>query len=186
QFDHVYPKNERVLESNRFEESPFYSSLSCSEFLYSINVSGLSRISSCGNVFRLTCLSRFPFQEFYSENAEAWLERFTFKESAHHLLLMAFLQRLVNAGGEIVREMAVGNGRIDLLVKFHKQRTAMELKINRGKKSIEKAKIQLDRYLDRLGLTRGYLVLFDPGKGDWEKKLYMREITYNQKKIIMV
>ncbi|MCK4762595.1 MAG: AAA-like domain-containing protein [Candidatus Aminicenantes bacterium] len=126
------------------------------------------------------------FQEFYSENAESWLERFAFKESAHHLLLMAFLQRLVNAGGEIVREMAVGNGRIDLLVKFHKQRTAMELKINRGKKSIEKAKKQLDRYLDRLGLNEGYLILFDPGKGDWEKKLFMEEITYNQKKITMV
>ena len=126
------------------------------------------------------------FQEFYSENAESWLERFAFKESAHHLLLMAFLQRLVNAGGEIVREMAVGNGRIDLLVKFHKQRTAMELKINRGKKSLEKAKKQLDRYLDRLGLNRGYLILFDPGKGDWEKKLYKKEITYNNKKIIMV
>jgi hypothetical protein len=82
--------------------------------------------------------------------------------------------------------MAVGNGRIDLLVKFQKQRVAMELKINRGKKSIEKAKIQLDRYLDRLGLTQGYLVLFDPGKGDWETKLYMKEIEYNQKKITMV
>lgn len=80
------------------------------------------------------------FQEFYSENAEAWLDRFAFKESAHHLLLMAFFQRLVNTGGEIIREMAVGNGRIDLLVKFHEQRVAMVLKINRGKKSIEKAK----------------------------------------------
>ncbi|MCP5051366.1 MAG: ATP-binding protein, partial [bacterium] len=126
------------------------------------------------------------FQEFYSENSESWRERFTFKESAHHLILMAFLQRLINAGGEIIREMAVGNQRIDLLVKFHKQRVAMELKINRGKKSIEKAKKQLDRYLDKLGLSLGYLVLFDPGKGDWEKKLYMKEITYNQKKIIMV
>ncbi len=126
------------------------------------------------------------FQEFYSENAESWLDRFAFKESAHHLLLMAFLQRLVNAGGEIVREMAVGNGRIDLLVKFRGQRTAMELKINRGPKSIEKAKKQLDRYLDRLGLDRGYLVLFDRSKSDWEKKLYMEEITYNQKKIILV
>ncbi|MCP4217746.1 MAG: ATP-binding protein, partial [bacterium] len=83
------------------------------------------------------------FQEFYSENAEFWQDRFAYKESAHHLLLMAFLQRLVNSGGEIIREMAVGNGRIDLLVKFHKQRTAMELKINRGPKSIEKAKKQL-------------------------------------------
>lgn len=126
------------------------------------------------------------FQEFYSENAEFWQDRFSYKECAHHLLLMAFLQRLVNSGGEIIREMAVGNGRIDLLVKFHKQRTAMELKINRGKKSIEKAKKQLDRYLDGLGLTEGYLVLFDQGKGDWEKKLYMEEIVYNGKKIIMV
>lgn len=126
------------------------------------------------------------FQEFYSENAEAWLDRFTFKESANHLLLMAFLQRLVNSGGEIIREMAVGNGRIDLLVKFHKQRTAMELKIYRGKKSIEKAKKQLDRYLDRLGLNEGYLILFDPRKGDWEEKLYTKEMTYNHKKIIMV
>jgi hypothetical protein len=50
----------------------------------------------------------------------------------------------------------------------------------------EKAKKQLDRYLDRLGLTEGYLVLFDPGKGDWDKKLYMKEITYNQKNITMV
>jgi len=126
------------------------------------------------------------FQEFYSENAEFWQDRFTYKESAHHLLLMSFLQRLVNSGGEIIREMAVGNGRIDLLVKFHDQRVAMELKINRGKKSIEKAKKQLDHYLDRLGIAEGYLVLFDPGKGHWEKKLYMEEIVYNNKKIIMV
>lgn len=126
------------------------------------------------------------FQEFYSENAESWLERFAYKESAHHLLLMAFLQRIVNAGGEIIREMAVGNGRIDLLIKFHEQRVAMELKINRGKKSVEKAKKQLDRYLDRLGLTEGYLMLFDRGKGDWETKLYMKELIYNQKKITMV
>ncbi|MCP5050966.1 MAG: ATP-binding protein [bacterium] len=126
------------------------------------------------------------FQEFYSENAEFWQDRFTYKESVHHLLLMAFLQRLVNSGGEIIREMAVGNGRIELMAKFHDQRVAMELKINRGKKSIEKAKKQLDGYLDRLGLTGGYLVLFDPGKGDWEKKLYMKKIVYNGKRITMV
>jgi RecB family endonuclease NucS len=126
------------------------------------------------------------FQEFYSENAEAWQERFEFKESAHHLLLMAFLQRIINAGGEIIREMAAGNGRVDLLVKFHDQRAAMELKINRGPRSIEKAKKQLDRYLDRLRLNEGYLVLFDPSGKDWDEKLYMKEIVYNGKKITMV
>ncbi len=94
-------------------------------------------------------------------DAEVWLDRFAYKESAHHLLLMAFLQRLVNSDGEIIREMAVGNGRVDMLIKFHGQRVAMELKINRGKKYIEKAKKQLSRYLDGLGLKQGYLVIFD-------------------------
>ena len=126
------------------------------------------------------------FQEFYMENAESWLDRYTYKESAHHLLLMAFLQRLVNAGGEIIREMAAGNRRLDLLVRFHKQRIAMELKIWRGERSIEKAKKQLTAYLDRLGLNEGYLVIFDPRNKDWEEKLYRKEITFNSKQIIMI
>jgi hypothetical protein len=45
---------------------------------------------------------------------------------------------------------------------------------NRGPRSIEKAKKQLDRYLDRLRLNEGYLVLFDPSGKDWEEKLYMK------------
>jgi hypothetical protein len=126
------------------------------------------------------------FQEFYRENAESWIDRFEFKESAHHLLMMAFLQRIVNSGGEITREMAVGNGRVDLLVKFNNRRSAVELKIKRGDQSIEKAKLQLSNYLDRLGLAEGYLVIFDPGEGAWEEKLYYRETVFNDKKIIMV
>ena len=126
------------------------------------------------------------FQEFYRENAESWIDRFEYKESAHHLLMMAFLQRIVNSGGEITREMAVGNGRVDLLVKFNDQRIALELKINRGEQTIEKAKQQLSKYLERLGLTEGYLVIFDPGSGSWDEKLYYREIQFNDKRIIMV
>jgi len=126
------------------------------------------------------------FQEFYMENAEGWLDRYTYKESAQHLLLMAFLQRLVNAGGEIIREMAVGNRRLDLLVRFHQQRVAMELKIWRGERSIEKAKKQLSAYLDRLGLSEGYLVIFDPRNKDWDEKLFRKEIIFNNKKIIMI
>jgi hypothetical protein len=126
------------------------------------------------------------FQKFYRRNSGAWLERYEFKESAHHLLFMAFLQRIINAGGDIIREMAVGNGRIDLLVKFNKQEFAFELKVKRDNYTIEDGKEQLHRYLDGLGLDEGYLVIFDPAKGDWEKKLYIEEIDYNQKKIIMV
>ncbi|HLP60960.1 MAG TPA: ATP-binding protein [Candidatus Deferrimicrobium sp.] len=125
------------------------------------------------------------FQVFYQRNSQAWLDRFEYKESAHHLLLMAFLQRIVN-GGEIVREMAVGNGRLDMLVKFKKQEFALEIKIKRDNISIEEGKEQLANYLDRLGLPEGYLVIFDPGKKKWEQKIYYKDITYNDKKIIMV
>jgi hypothetical protein len=126
------------------------------------------------------------FQEFYRRNGEAWLSRYEYKESAHHLLLMAFLQRVINSGGEIIREMAVGNGRIDMLVKFGKQEFAMELKIKRDRYTIPDGKKQLGRYLDRLGLSEGFLVVFDPGKKSWKEKLYYKEASLGDKKIIMV
>ena len=62
------------------------------------------------------------FQEFYRENSEVWLERFAYKEAGPYLLLMAFLQRVINGGGTIHREYGLGRRRIDLLVKFNKQK----------------------------------------------------------------
>ncbi len=61
-----------------------------------------------------------------------------------------------------------------------------ELKIKRHNQALEKAKQQLSNYLDRLGLNEGYLVIFDPGQGEWQDKLYFNETEYNDKKIIMV
>ncbi|MCK4766181.1 MAG: AAA-like domain-containing protein [Candidatus Aminicenantes bacterium] len=126
------------------------------------------------------------FQEFYRRNSESWLDRYEYKESAHQLLLMAFLQRIVNSGGDITREMALGNGRIDMLVKFGKQEFALELKIKRSKHTIEDGKEQLGRYLDRLGIKEGYLVIFDPADIEWEEKLYWKKTTHNKKSIFMV
>ena len=123
------------------------------------------------------------FQEFYRRNAEAWLERYLYKESAHHLLLMAFLQRVINAGGDIVREMAVSNGRIDLLVRYKQQEFALELKVLRDKHTIEDGLKQLDRYLDRLNLHHGYLIVFAPTPKDWEEKIHFRTTPHNQKTI---
>jgi DNA polymerase III delta prime subunit len=126
------------------------------------------------------------FQAYYRRHSGAWLQRYDYKESAHHLLLMAFLQRIVNAGGDIIREMAVGNGRLDLLVTFGKQKFALELKIKWHNRTVEEGQEQLARYLDTLGLRQGYLVIFDPGDKEWEEKLYYKETDYNGKKIIMI
>jgi hypothetical protein len=125
-------------------------------------------------------------QQYYRRNSEAWLDRYEYKESAHHLLLMAFLQRVINAGGEIIREMALGNKRIDMLVKYKQQKFALELKIKRDKHTITDGKEQLAGYLDQLGLNEGYLVIFDPNEIPWEEKIYWEKTAYKHKTIYMV
>ena len=36
--------------------------------------------------------------EFYREHSAIWQEKFSYKESAPHLLMLAFLQRIINGG----------------------------------------------------------------------------------------
>lgn len=126
------------------------------------------------------------FQTFYMRNSAAWQERYLYKESAHHLLLMSFLQRIINSGGEITREMAVGNRRIDLYVKYGKQEFALELKMKWDSRAITDGKEQLHDYLDTLGLNEGYLIVFDPSDKEWQEKIYWQEVTHKNKKIIIV
>ena len=58
------------------------------------------------------------FQHFWRENADANAVPYQYREAYPHLVLQAFLQRVINGGGQIVREMALGSGRLDLGVKF--------------------------------------------------------------------
>ncbi|MEM7496230.1 MAG: AAA-like domain-containing protein, partial [Myxococcota bacterium] len=58
------------------------------------------------------------FQQFFRENSDSWLDQFQYKEAGPHLILQAFLQRVVNGGGTIHREYALGRGRTDLIVRW--------------------------------------------------------------------
>jgi hypothetical protein len=73
-----------------------------------------------------------------------------------------------------------------LLVKFKKQEFALELKVKRDNHTIDDGKDQLHRYLDTLGLDRGYLVIFDPADLEWEEKIFFKTIDHKGKKISMV
>ena len=50
--------------------------------------------------------------------SESFLNRQPYSETAAQLILMAYLQRIVNGGGAIDREYAAGSGRIDLCVRW--------------------------------------------------------------------
>ena len=112
------------------------------------------------------------FLAFWVEQGADITETVTYREAAAQLVLMAFLQRLVNGGGTIAREYGLGSRRIDLLVTWPhhdstgnliQQREALELKVWRDKKKdpLAEGLLQLDEYLARLGLDQGTLILFD-------------------------
>jgi hypothetical protein len=112
------------------------------------------------------------FAEFWREHGELLAAEISYHEVAPQLVLMAYLQRVVNGGGYVDREYGAGRKRIDLLIRWPftgadgkraLQREALELKVWRtGEKDpLAKGLVQLDGYLERLGLDEGVLVIFD-------------------------
>ncbi|MCK6590812.1 MAG: ATP-binding protein [Polyangiaceae bacterium] len=103
------------------------------------------------------------FLEFWRCHGEALLRAAPYHEVAPHLVLMAFLHRVVNGGGSIEREYAIGRGRMDLCVRHGSTTLAIELKVWRdGRRDpLEEGLEQLDGYLAGLGLPSGWLVIFD-------------------------
>jgi hypothetical protein len=118
------------------------------------------------------------FQEFWRDHSEAWRERFEYKEAAPHLILMAYLQRVTNGGAKILREFATGTGRVDVCVEYAGKRYPLELKLARGPKTRAEGLEQLAGYMDRLGCTEGWLLLFDVGaQTPWEQRLCWETTT---------
>jgi hypothetical protein len=107
------------------------------------------------------------FLAFWRQHGEPLLSTAPYHEVAPHLVLMAFLHRVANGGGTIEREYAIGRDRMDLLLTYGAERLAIELKVWRDRRPdpLEVGLVQLDGYLARLGLTRGWLVIFDRRSG---------------------
>jgi hypothetical protein len=130
------------------------------------------------------------FQQFFRENAEVWLERFDYKEAGPQLLMQAFLQRIINGGGRINREYALGRKRTDLIIEWPTtdkgfygdvQRIVIELKILRNAldTTIEKGLEQTAEYADKLGAAESHLVIFnrDPDVL-WDDKIWQQQGQY--------
>jgi hypothetical protein len=126
---------------------------------------------------------------FYRRHSESWLERFEYKEAGHQLLLMAFLQRIVNGGGRIEREMAIGNGRTDLAVFWKSQIIPIELKINHDRWSQAEGIQQIARYMGKLGQKSGYLVLFEKKPSSempWEERIRREVHEVDGKEVVLL
>jgi hypothetical protein len=126
------------------------------------------------------------FQQFWRENSEVWQARYDYREAAPHIILQAFLQRVINGGGQIVREYALGRQRLDLLVCWQGNRYALELKMKEQYRP-ESAHSQMFGYLDRLGLNEGWMAVFDRDPAvSWEAKLTWNTFSEDGKTLHVV
>jgi hypothetical protein len=125
------------------------------------------------------------FAAFWTTYGDRLVSQQNYHEAAPHLIVQAYLQRIVRTpdkslrdssgppgGGSVQPEEAVGRGRLDILVRWPytgpggprgEQREAIEIKV-RGAHDADPLAAglsQLDGYLDRLGLDSGTLAIFD-------------------------
>ena len=122
------------------------------------------------------------FQEYFREHSEHWIGRFDYSEAGAQLLLHAFLHRVVNGGGRVEREYALGRGRADLLLRWprgdHWEQFVVECKMRHGSREATERRglEQTAAYMARCGAKAGHLVIFDrDGKRSWKEKIYRRE-----------
>ena len=137
------------------------------------------------------------FQQFFRQNADAWISRFDYAEAGPQLLLQAFLQRIVNGGGYIDREYGLGRKRTDLLIRKPLtdkyggpvQRIVLELKIKRGDldKVIEKGLEQTVGYMDTVGsVDEGHLIIFDRSQEkSWDERIWHKPYDYQGHTIVV-
>jgi hypothetical protein len=107
------------------------------------------------------------FLLFWRQHGEPLFGSTPYPEIAPHLVLMAFLHRVVNGGGTLEREYAIGSGRMDICLRYGKVTMAMELKVWGDKRPdpLKEGLPQIDKYLSGLSLDTGWLVIFDRRSG---------------------
>ncbi len=128
------------------------------------------------------------FQEFFRKNADSWIAQFQYKEAGPQLVLQAFLQRIINGGGRISREYALGRQRTDIFIEwpttsegfFGKMQTiVIETKIlySNLEATTQEGIIQTKEYMDYVKASEGALIIFDrSSQKSWDEKIYVKEL----------
>ena len=97
------------------------------------------------------------------------------------------IQRVVNSGGSIQREFAVGTKRADLVVTFGGRKDVIELELASASKALERGLAQVASYAKCLGRDAGYLILFDTsGDTPWEDRGGVEEVESDGVTVVVV
>jgi hypothetical protein len=132
---------------------------------------------------------RENFRAFWTLHRDMMQARIHYPEAVAHFGLMTYLDRVVNGGGRVEREFAVGRGRLDLLLVHGDLRLPIEVKVHRDHASdpVPEGLEQLDRYCAGLGVDRAWLVVFDQGTGATGTRFEDEEVvTAGGRKVLVV
>jgi len=101
------------------------------------------------------------FQAFMKSKGVQVTKQREFKEATGQLLLLSYLDAIVNGKGWTFKEVQSGEGRIDVLCCYKNQKEVVEVKVWYGERRYGGALAQLAKYLESENLDHGYLVVFD-------------------------
>lgn len=116
------------------------------------------------------------FQSFMKAKGAQVVRSGEFKEATGQLLLLSYLDLLVNGKGWTFKEVQSGEGRIDVICCYKKQKEIVELKLWYGEQRYDQGLNQLVRYLENESLERGYLVVFD-------RREVVKEYTFSEHQV---
>jgi len=121
------------------------------------------------------------FQKFWRRHSDIWESKSDYTEAFPHLLLMAFLQRVLNGGGRIEREYAAGRGRMDLGIEYNGHWYIIEIKLvhyyDTPQPVREEGLEQIRSYRDKLAPDApAWLVIFDrrpeARQKPWDERIF--------------
>ena len=131
------------------------------------------------------------FQQFFREHSDHWIEGFDYREAGPQLLIQAFLQRIINGGGRINREYALGRKRTDVLIEWPLieekgflgpvQRVVLELKLWRKGRNfdtlLQQGIAQTQAYAQQVGAGEAHLIIFDRHpETAWDAKIWHKTV----------
>jgi hypothetical protein len=122
------------------------------------------------------------FQAFMKAKGATVSKHKSFREAIGQLLLLSYLDLLVNGKGWTFKELQSGEGRIDVVCCYGRQKEIVELKLWYGARRYAAGLTQLAKYLDREGLDHGYLFVFDR-RENAKREYSFSEHTVTGKKI---
>ena len=135
------------------------------------------------------------FQKFWRRHSDLWGTKVDYTEAFPHLLLMTFLQRVINSGGRIEREYAAGRGRMDLAVQFGGAWSIIEIKLvhpGDGRAlTVEEGLEQVNRYRNLIDPEApAYLVVFNRTPAGrqltWNERISWEIVDTPQGKVMVV